>query len=137
MSRKKILLFGGAGVLVLIAAGAVVFGGMLFTTLGLTRTADVVGEDFMAALRDGNYRQAYSLCAPALQTDLGSVDKLGESVKDLHPTQWTFTSRQVEGGSAQLDGDLTYGDQQAGKLRLVLDQIGNDWRVSGFKLGPP
>lgn len=136
MNKKVLLIVGG---LALVACLVCVVFVLLVVALGVgaTQPAADVGEAFMAALKSGDYSQAYNLCAPALQKEVGgNAAGLERLVKNgrVEPTGWTFTSRNVENNVAQLTGTATFTGNRQGTVRVTLNQIGNDWKVVGFNL---
>ncbi len=139
MNRKTLLIIV-AVVLGLCVCCAAVFIGIALTggltALGLTQPAADAGEAFMTALKNGNFDQAYGLCAPTLQRELGNARNLETRVKNakVQPTAWSFSSRNVSGSEAQLDGSVTFVGNREGTVRLVLQQIGSEWKISGFNL---
>ena len=130
-------LFAVLGCLGLVIIGCIAFFGItFFAANNLTQPMSTAGESFMTAVRDGNYAAAYALCTPALQQELGDLSEFESTMQDNRPTKWNFTSRQVENNSGQLDGTATLQDGSAADVRLVLDQVGGAWKVSGINIQP-
>jgi len=98
--------------------------------------ATAAGDSFMTALRDSDYAGAYAHSAPALQTELGSADKLKTVVEggNVHPTKWSYSNRTVSGDQAVLDGDVTFTGDRQGTLHLVAQKSGSDWKVAGMNM---
>jgi hypothetical protein len=114
-----------------------VFGGIAyFAANSLTQGMASTGETFMADLRDAKYPEAYNLLTPEFQQQIGSVDKFAGGMEAVHPASWTFTSRQVQNNSGQLDGTAKMTDGTEATLQLVLDQVGGAWKVSGINIQP-
>jgi len=135
MNKKVLLIIGGVVlVLCLICAGIAAVAFVL--GFGLTQPAAAVGENFMTALKNGDYAGAYNLCSPALQKELGSPQGLETRIKNgrVQPTQWSLTSRNVSNDQGQLDGSVTFTGNREGTVLLVLAQVGNDWKIAGFQL---
>lgn len=132
---KKILIILAGLVLVacigIIAVAAI--GG-----LGFTQPAANTADAFMSALQQGNYAQAYALCAPALQQELGTADDLQTLIENaqVKPAKWTFNSREVSGNEGQVEGNVTFQDNRTGAVRITLQSSGNVWQVIGFDLKP-
>lgn len=99
------------------------------------------GQAFMQQLKDGKWPEAYALCTPALQKDLGSAAELGKKITDgkAQPISWNFTViSDVTPASkdAQIDGTAVLTGNVNGTMRLVLDRVASDWKISGFNLKP-
>ena len=88
----------------------------------------------MSALKTGNYADAYALCTPDLQKQLGSASRIASLSQNHRPAQWSWSSRSVRNGVGYLDGPFTYTDGKAGNAHLVLHQVGKDWKLSSFNL---
>jgi hypothetical protein len=136
-AKRPRWLFAVLGCLGLLIIGCIaVFGVTFFAANNLTQPMSTAGESFMTAVRDGNYPQAYALCTPALQQELGDIEEFTSTMQDNRPTKWNFTSRQVNNNTGQLDGTATLQDGSAADVRLVLDQVGGAWKVSGINIQP-
>jgi zinc ribbon protein len=130
-------LFPVIGCLGLLIVGCMAFFGFtFFVANNLTQPMSTAGESFMTAVRDGNYPQAYALCTPALQQELGDISEFESTMQDNRPKTWSFTSRKVENDTGQLDGTATLDDGSTADVRLVLDQVGGAWKVSGINIQP-
>ncbi len=94
------------------------------------------GENFMSALRDNNYSQAYNLCGDSLQKELSSPQGLESLIKNgnVHPAKWNISSRNVNGDQGQLEGSVTFDSGKEGDLRITLGKAGSDWKVIGFNM---
>ena len=135
MNRKVLVIIGGVILVLCLMCVCIIGVAFALGVLG-TQPAATAGEDFMAALKKGDYNQAYNLCAPALQRELGSARNLETRIKNgkVEPTGWTFTSRNVNNDTGQLDGTVTFTGNREGNVRLVLTQVGGQWKISGFNL---
>lgn len=134
-SRRRWLLWVvGLGLMAAIIAGFVT---VLIIVIG-TLTQPVVnsGDAFMTALKTSNYAQAYALCTPELQRELGSVSGMETLVGTDQPTQWNWTSRSIRNGVGRLDGSLTYADGKTGTVHIEFTQVGNDWKIVSFRMDP-
>ena len=137
MNRKTLFIIGGVILVVCLGCAALIgiafVGGMLGT-----QPAATVGDSFMTALKDGNYSQAYGLCAPDLQKELGNASGLQTLIKNaqVQPTQWSFSSRNITNDVGELDGSVTFANNREGTVRLVLGKAGSDWKITGFNLKP-
>ncbi len=135
MNKKVVLIIGA--VLLVCCAGIVAvaaLGGL--AALGTTQPAAQAGENFMSALKAGDYSKAYDLCAPDLQSELKDVQGLETMITggNVQPSKWNFTSRNVNNDTAQVEGNVTFTGDRSGTVSLVLNKMGNDWKVTGFHL---
>lgn len=111
---------------------------------GALKTAQAftkVGNDFMTALRDGNYETAYSLLHPDLQKVIGAAADLQKGCEDnaAQPKDWSFSSVNTttdadKATTAKLEGNVTYQDGKTGVVTLELVQDGDVWKIISFNL---
>jgi len=99
----------------------------------------LVGTDFMQKMKNGDWAGAYERCTPNLQKELGSASALGKRVTDgkVQPLSWDFKEvSQITPTTkeAQIDGTAMFAGNRTGTVRLVLDRIGIEWKISGFNL---
>ena len=139
MNRKVLLIIGAVLLALCLLCGLIIGAVTLFPIVlgfGATQPAADAGEAFMTALKSGSYPQAYGMCAPALQQELKSPQGLQQLVTNgkVQPASWSFSSRNVNGNSAQLDGTATFANGTQGTVRIVLAQNGSVWQVVGFNL---
>jgi hypothetical protein len=127
------LILAVVGLLVLCG---VIGGVAFFAANSLTSGMASAGETFMADLRDANYPDAYNMLTPEFQKQLGSADQFANGIKAVQPASWTFTSRQVQNNSGQLEGTTVLANGAQASLQLVLDQVGGAWKVSGINIQP-
>jgi hypothetical protein len=126
-----------AALLGIVAAfGAVLFIVIILIVNTFTQPIVAAGEEFMTALKQGDYERAYTLCTPELQDALGSQAGMAELVQNYQPTEWNWTSRSIRNGVGRLSGSFTYADGKTGSVHLVLRQIGSDWRLVSFSMNP-
>jgi predicted RNA-binding Zn-ribbon protein involved in translation (DUF1610 family) len=109
---------------------------LLFVINAFTQPVATAGDNFMTALKTGDYAQAYALCTPDLQQQLGGVSGMATLAQDHRPAQWNWTSRSLRNGIGLLDGPFTYIDGKAGTAHLTLRQVGSDWKIESFRLNP-
>lgn len=93
-----------------------------------------VGDNFMAALKTNNDTQAYALCAPDLQRELGSPAGMSSLVPDTRPTQWSWSTRSIRNGVGRLEGSFTSTDGKRGTVQMTLSQADSDWKIASFRL---
>jgi hypothetical protein len=132
--RRWLLWVVGLGSLAAIVVAFIV---ILLLVLGSALQPVVTaGDNFMTALKTGDYAQAYALCTPDLQKELGSVAGTAALVQGHQPANWNWSSRSVRNGAGYLDGSLTYANGRTGTVHLVLNQVGKDWKIVSFRLNP-
>lgn len=134
--NKKWIIFGGGGcgVLVLLCIAFAAIAAMV--GVGATQPLADVGDKFMNALKDGNYSQAFSACAPELQQKLGNAAALKNLIENgkVQPVSWSYNSRQANNAEGLLEGTVTMKNNRQGTLRIELVQKSSDWQVIGFNL---
>lgn len=131
--RSPFLIIGGV-LLGLVVLCAVIVGVVLFAVQGATQPIVDKGDAFLAAMRDNNYNQAFSLCTPALKQEVGDAQGLESALSSHQPSKWSFSSRNVENNTGSLSGSVTYADSSTGTVDIVLDKVGSDWLISGVNL---
>jgi hypothetical protein len=90
----------------------------------------------MAALRDGKYSDAFAMCSPALQKQVGDVQGLTNMIENgkVKPVNWTFDKNSITNDTAISRGTVTYSDNRESTVELDFQLLGNDWKVTGFHL---
>lgn len=136
-SMRNILLIVAGVALLLIVGCVVLFGSVIAAAFNATQPVADAGERFMSAMRDGDFEGAYNMMTPALQTEFGTLEDFSGRVEGSRPTTWTFTSRNIENNVGKLSGTATFEDSAQGNFGLVLDKVGNDWKVSGIDFNTP
>jgi hypothetical protein len=131
--RWKVWHIVGFGVLGLAVMGA----GILALVLSLTRPVVDGAETFMVALRDGNYETAYDRMTPALQAELGSAQQMEQRFARLRPTAWSWNSRRIVNGIGEVQGTATFAAGGSGRAGMQFEKVGDEWRVTWFRLDPP
>ncbi|HMA34797.1 MAG TPA: hypothetical protein VKY74_10000 [Chloroflexia bacterium] len=134
--RPRWLLWGLGCLGLLVVACALFFAFTFFLATGLTQAMATSGDNFMNAMKAGNYDQAYALSTPALQQKVVNAAGLETIVKSRQPTSWSWSSRNVNNNSGQLSGSVTFVSGTSGTVDLTLQKVGNDWLVDGFQLNP-
>ncbi|MDQ8757043.1 hypothetical protein RCO27_12470 [Sphingosinicella sp. LHD-64] len=131
--RWRVWHFVTLGAIVLAAFVAI----LLTTVLSLTRPVVDDAETFMLALRDGNYETAYARMTPALQAELGSARQMEQRFARLRPTAWSWNSRRIVNGIGEVQGTATFAAGGSGRAGMQFEKIGDEWRVTWFRLDPP
>ena len=104
----RVWILGGLAWLGLIM-GVVFIVGFLLSTLvinPITEPVVTAGDSFLTALRVDDYDQAYSLCTPELQSEVGGTGGFEKMFKTNEPAQWKWTSRSIRNGAGYLGGSL-------------------------------
>lgn len=111
--------------------------GVLETAQAFTK----VGNDFMTALKGGDYETAYSLFHPNLQQEVGAAADLQVMIESnaAQPKDWSFSSVNTttdadQVTTAKLDGNVTYQDGKSGVVTIELVQDGEVWKIISFNL---
>ena len=66
------------------------------------------GDDFLTAVRDGDFERAYSLTTPALRQELGDARRMAETAGAYRPQSWSWSQRRMRNGIGTVGrrGDL-------------------------------
>jgi hypothetical protein len=137
MDKKIILIIVGVVGLVCVACiGLVVVlsGVILSATQGIADASD----DYLEALKQGDYATAYDLSAPVLRADFGSVEGLQSFVaqNNFVPESWNFNSRSVVNNTGTLTGTITLQNGTVVNTEMYFQKIDDDWLVTGFDTNP-
>lgn len=120
---------GCVGILALI-------GVFVFFIFAATRPVADTGDRFMNALKAGDNQAAYALATSSLQQELGSAEELGKVTQQLRPSEWSWSSRNINNDMGQVEGSVTFSDGRSGHARVTLQRSGSEWKVAGFNLNP-
>src|SRR5689334_7275174 len=123
------LLVGCGGLLVLVA---LILGGMVLLGTLFTQPITTAGDRFLAALRDGDFAQAYAQCVPTLQEELGDPQQLARQVQTTRPATWKLDLPREDSGAAEMTGQTTLANGRAAQIRLGLEQRGDVWQINHF-----
>jgi hypothetical protein len=100
-----------------------------------------VGNNFMTALKDGNYETAYALFHPNLQLEVGTAADLQNMIESnaAQPEDWSFSSVNATTDAdkvttATMEGSVNYQDGKTGVVTLELVQDGDAWTIISFNL---
>jgi hypothetical protein len=103
----------------------------------LTAAAEEPGEQFLQALKAGDYVTAYSLCNADLQVELGNAQVFSETIPRF--TGWTMESQSITTNTNEagvsLNGDLTYYNGAVSTYELVMLYEDGVYKVAGFHFG--
>jgi hypothetical protein len=95
------------------------------------------GDDFMAAVRDGDFARAYALSTPELQREVGDAGRMRASAESLMLTEWSWSQRSIRNETGRLIGTASYQGGRSGAVSLQLHQVDGQWRVAAFRFAPP
>lgn len=111
---------------------------------GVVETAQAfnqTGNDFMTALKEGNFETGFNLFAAELQSEVGSAADLKAMIDDnnARPNEWTFSSWNIstdenQNNLATVEGSVTFQDGRKGVVKLELVKVGEAWKVISFDL---
>lgn len=100
-----------------------------------------VGNDFMTALRNAQYKAGYGLMMAELQSKVGTAVDLEQMIEEnnAQPQEWTFSSWNMstdanQNNIAKVEGSVTYQDGRKGAVTLELVKVGEQWQVMSFNL---
>ncbi|MBI5878816.1 MAG: hypothetical protein HZB53_14290 [Chloroflexi bacterium] len=94
---------------------------------------------FVQKVQAGSWADAYALCTPALQRQVGSATALGQAISAAKgqpngPLKVDGVSTVSAGTtSATVTGTALFG-KTPGPVLVELERIGADWKVNGFSL---
>jgi hypothetical protein len=95
-----------------------------------------IGNSFLSALRDDDYRAAYNLCDLSLQTELVSQANMQYEIEryQIQPVSWEFISSSISKDQVELIGTAAFRQQSNGKFRLTLRWYEDGWKIAIFFL---
>jgi hypothetical protein len=91
------------------------------------------GDDFMAALRDGEALTSWDLLSPDLQAEIGDQAAWVDFATPRNFSEWKFTNTQFENDYGQLDGEATLGIETY-TIQLILYKISDAWKIAGIDI---
>lgn len=111
-----------------IFAGIALIIGLVFW---LTGDVAKTGDDFFAAVADGNNEQAYELLSPQFKSNANQADfdaylsNIG--LNDVKSVSWT--SRNISGDVGDLSGTITTGSGDSIPVAMKVVKTENGWKV--------
>jgi len=128
-SATRIILFSIIGFVVVILASVGILLAVIFAAV---QPIMGTGDNFMAALRDGNYNAAFDLLTPELQNELRDARGLEEKIGGKQPATWDQRNFQVNDLSASGNYLVTLKSSERVNSTLSFKQVGDKWKVSYF-----
>lgn len=125
MGRIVRIVLGLVFVCILIAA--VAFGLAFFLTQGVADGA----ENFMKAVQEDRFEDAYALFTVALQDEVSMAD-FEDTFEDFEIASWSFNSRNVENNLGQVSGTASI----SGSSYVVVISFVNadgEWLIDGYQ----
>ncbi len=105
-----------------------------------TSTTSTAGENFLQALKDGDYETAYALLHPDVQSEISGPESLKANFPPSVIDTWEYEATSVtttEGaGGIALTGILTLIDGSQLDMQLILVKVGEENRVAGYSFQP-
>ena len=123
-------------VLAIVASVALFVAVLWFSVSALTRPVVDAGDNFMAALKQGDFPRAYALATPELQRELGSPDDFAGLAGRGRPADWGWSSRSIRNSTGRVSGAYTALDGRRGRAELVLRKVDGAWRITAFRFSP-
>src|SRR5690348_8000461 len=121
---KRILGFvAGLVVLCLVVVGAII-GAAFFLTGDVAKA----GDDFMQAIKEGRFEDAYAMMDEQAQDQ---VDLEGFTATWAGLESWSFSNRQVNNDAGQLDGTAVFAGETY-NIVLLLQKTGDTWQIDGY-----
>ena len=95
-----------------------------------------IGNSFLSALRDDDYRTAYNLCDPSLQTELVDQTNMQYEIEryEIQPVSWEIISSSVSPDQVELIGKAAFRQHSNGEFRLTLRWYEEGWKIAVFFL---
>ena len=132
---KKIIL----GLVALGGCCVIGIAAIVFIAFQATAGVAEAGDDFMNALKDGNYQTAYNMFSDDLKADVGGVENFQTSYLSLSPElrvdpeSWSFSSRNIENDQGELSGEVTMKDGTKADVSLIFNKNGDEWELIGYE----
>ena len=93
--------------------------------------ANKAADDFMTALKGGDYEAAFDLLSPGLQQEIGNAEGLQAAIPGAM-SEWSFTSFNIENNTATIQG-TGQGPDGLYNVGVVLGNANGEWKVTGYE----
>src|SRR5215213_6185312 len=124
--RRILSILGGLLVLCIVVVGLII-GAAFF----LTQDVAKAGDDFMQAIKDNRLEDAYAMLGDEALEDV-DFDGFSATFADSGLTTWSFSNRQVNNDTGQLNGTAEFVDGTY-NVSLVLRKANGIWRIVGYQ----
>ena len=129
MKNKKIIwLVLGIG---LFACTAFIISLGIFSASRVQDATDV-GDQYLAAVQDQDYAEAIRWAHPVSNM---TEEVLADFFSGMNITEWSFTSEQIDGATATLDGEIVINGGRR-PLQLFLYRAEEHWWVVSISISP-
>ncbi|MGB1287202.1 MAG: hypothetical protein ACPG7F_11755 [Aggregatilineales bacterium] len=89
-------------------------------------------NEFMLALRDGDFDMAFAMASPTTQSEWQSPSYLQEFVD--RPEDWTFNNFSVQNDTGQVSGTVQFADETSTAIMILLRNEGG-WQITNVIYG--
>ncbi len=129
MKNKKLLwILGG----ITVFACSICMIGMAVAFMSLPTDMEVVGDKYLTAVQNQDYAEAVRWTHPVSNM---TEDVLAEFFAGMNITDWSFTSYNVDGATATLDGNIVVNGAER-PVHLFLYYAEEDWWVVSITVSP-
>lgn len=95
------------------------------------KSASDTANSFMQALKDQDNEASWNLLAQNVKDEIGDTSAWADFTAPRGFESWKFTSTNVSGSQAQVEGEATIGSETY-TVTLIMDQDGDNWLISGI-----
>ena len=132
MNKTILIVIGVIGLACVACIGFVVVvgGAVFFATQGIADASD----EYLEAIKHGDYATAFELSAPNVQQELGSAEGMQQFVNEtgFFVESWNFNNRSVENNTGTLTGTVTLQNGVVVNTEMNFQKFDGDWRVTGL-----
>jgi hypothetical protein len=119
---------------VLIILGVIFVGGTLVLIGALTKNEGDSANNFMVALKDRKFADAYDMLAPQLQQKV-SAASFADIFANANVQDWHFDSFSVENNQGKVTGQGTIGDKPF-NIELNFENQDGAWKIIAYNINP-
>lgn len=109
-------------------------GAVVVLVFKLLEPVSEAGNEFMNAIRDGDYQDVYALVDDRLKSTVEDATRLESIVLeyDAQPESWNFNSQRIENNFGEIEGTVTLEDGRTVPLMIQFVQSDGVWRITYF-----
>lgn len=109
-------------------------GAVVVLVFKLLEPVSEAGNEFMNAIRDGDYQDVYALVDDRLKSVVEDTTRLESIVLeyDAQPESWNFNSQSIKNNFGEIEGTVTLEDGRTTPLLIQFVQLDGVWRVTYF-----